>query len=235
MKGPRIRRIEKVLMAGMILIMALVFYPQVRGFFENARRSGCLSHLHQIGQALRIYWEDHREEYPPFVDDHGGRYYTGGLTALLPDYLKTSGVLRCPQDRRPPNLPGYSSYNVWDTNGDGRPETITYNAFGWLENGGIRDLPNGWPAAASPSEEGTVRADLRETWERIGYRSSQLPYLANGNAPPNTIAVFCLRHSRNQRNPRALVLRISGETEITPLKQLDFISQLTPAQKKKKP
>lgn len=232
MKGSRIRPIEKAILGGMALIAGIIVIPSVLRFFDSARQAKCLSNLHQIGQALRIYWEDHREAYPPFVDDHGGRYYTGGVTALLPDYLKTGRAMHCPKDRRPPQAAGYSSYNVWDANGDGERETITYNAFGWLENGGTVDLPEGWPTAAAPTAEGTVRPDLQRAWERIGYRPSQQPYLANGNAPPHTIALLCLRHNRRGSDPRALILRLSGETELVRLKEMDFISQLGPPPKK---
>jgi hypothetical protein len=232
MKGQRIRRIEKVLMGGMILIMGIIAYPQVRNFFENARQNKCLSHLHQLGQALRIYWEDHREAYPPLVDEHGGQYYTGGAAALVPDYLKSARALYCPKDRRPPRLPGYSSYNLWDSDGDGRRETITYNAFGWLEDGGTVDRPGGWPSAALPTAEGQVRSDLQQAWQQIGYRRPQQPYLANGNAPPNTIVLTCLRHTRRSNDPLALILRVSDETEVVRLQEADFISQLTPRQRK---
>lgn len=232
MKSSRIRPIEKAILGLMALITGIILVPSVLRFFDSARQSKCLSHLHQIGQALRIYWEDHREVYPPFVDDHGGRYYTGGVTALLPDYLKTTGALYCPKDRRPPRLPGYSSYNVWNAKGDGEGETITYNAFGWLENGGTVDLPGGWPAAASPTADGKIRPDLQQAWGRIGYRSSQWPCLANGNAPPHTIALLCLRHSRRGDDPTVLILRLSGETELALLKEVNFISQQVRPSKK---
>ena len=230
MKGKRIRPIEKVLMAGMVLIMLLVAIPSILHFFENARQNKCFNNLRQLGQALRIYWDDYREVYPPPVDGHGGRYYTGGATALG-RYLSSSRTLHCPNDRHRPDVPGYSSYNIWDADGDGKPETFIYNAFGWLENGGTEDLPDGWPSAASPTAEGQVRADLQQAWERIGYRYSQQPYLANGNALLNTIALVCPRHTQ-RKNPVLLFLRINEEIERAPLSEVDFISQLPPRQEK---
>jgi len=57
---------------------------------EKSRRTVCISHLRQIGQALAIYRQDY--------DDPIDFVPIGGLRSLYPRYVRDKRILRCPTD-----------------------------------------------------------------------------------------------------------------------------------------
>ena len=91
----------------MVLLMAMLF-PAAKRLREDARYRDCVSNLHRIGTALRLYKMD-EGGYPvrtaldtgnTDLDDLHGR----GLIALFDaDYLQTDRVLICDDDLDAPN------------------------------------------------------------------------------------------------------------------------------------
>lgn len=101
------RRVKGLTMVEILLTMAVLFlmgatlYVVLAPVREKARQATCLSNLHQIGQALMLYVNDH---------PGGGCQSFYGLPPdperLYPRYLSNWAVFQCP------NGGGYG-YHVW--------------------------------------------------------------------------------------------------------------------------
>ncbi len=79
--------LELVIVLGLIVVLAGLTVPVVARTRENARLSNCISNLHQIDLALRMY-----------VQDNGGRAESmpDGLAELYPTYVTDPRVFECP-------------------------------------------------------------------------------------------------------------------------------------------
>jgi len=80
---------------GIIAVMAAIVIPVFGWAQEMGRQARCISNMHAIGVAIKIYQLDYKA-YPvahdPLIGD-------GGVSTLyLADYLSSNKVLRCPDD-----------------------------------------------------------------------------------------------------------------------------------------
>jgi prepilin-type N-terminal cleavage/methylation domain-containing protein len=92
--------VEVVLVIAIIALLAGISYAAMGPAREAARRSQCLNNLRQIGQALRMYMDDHRGQDP--TEGQGITYADAGLPthrhlrAFTERYVKNRAVLACP-------------------------------------------------------------------------------------------------------------------------------------------
>ena len=88
--------IELLVVIGIIAVLAAIVIPVYARAQEKGRQATCISNMHAIGMAIKIYQLDNKGypvDYDPVTGD-------GGVTALyLMDYLSSSKVLRCPDDQ----------------------------------------------------------------------------------------------------------------------------------------
>ena len=68
---------------------SFAYAPRCR---EQGRRGVCITHLHEIGEALYLYAIDYDGYFPP------------ELTALYPDYIENPRIFWCPSDKNGPPL-----------------------------------------------------------------------------------------------------------------------------------
>jgi prepilin-type N-terminal cleavage/methylation domain-containing protein/prepilin-type processing-associated H-X9-DG protein len=93
--GPAFTLIELLVVIAIIAILASMLLPTLGRAKEKGRATYCLNHTRQLGLALVLYSDDHRDRFPPRVDSRRWP------TQLLPFYANTQ-ILRCPNDRRKP-------------------------------------------------------------------------------------------------------------------------------------
>jgi prepilin-type N-terminal cleavage/methylation domain-containing protein/prepilin-type processing-associated H-X9-DG protein len=97
--------IELLVVIAIIAILAAVLFPVFASARAKARQSSCSSNLRQLGLAAQQYLQDNDSTYPTT--------YLGSTpwdTMLLP-YIKTTGILYCPDDQVQRNNPRSYSIN----------------------------------------------------------------------------------------------------------------------------
>src|SRR2546423_1787201 len=112
--------IELIVAIAIIGVLAALLLPTLGRSKASARSASCLSNLHQIGLALRIYVDESDNHLPLMWDAPLGT--NAPLTnSLLPTvdkvltvYLTSTNVLRCPSDDRALFAQTGSSY-AWNT------------------------------------------------------------------------------------------------------------------------
>lgn len=230
-RGRGFTLVEMLVVIAIIVVLMAILFPVFSRVRAHARKTKCISNLHQITLALRSYKNDYGGRYPPPPVFVNGRYY-GGLSALYPDYIDNLDVLICPDD---PDIRGamaqarqvvYSSYNGraiaprsgnWAFAPDqasGLPEVYyNYNGYTFLgapggpinssgvDNGGV-------------NEAGYVAAVMSE-YRAEGLRQRDLPRLANRAAPGTTIVTHCPHHrgSGSLAEQTEILARLDGTVD----------------------
>ena len=100
--------IELLVVLAVIGILAGLLLPLVGKAKEAGRSTACLSNLHNLGLALQLYSQDHRNRLPIMRDqlvDTNSPMATNTLSLPSPDqvlapHLGNLRVLRCPSDRQ---------------------------------------------------------------------------------------------------------------------------------------
>jgi prepilin-type N-terminal cleavage/methylation domain-containing protein len=93
--------IELLAVIAIIAAIAAIAFPVLARVRENGRRATCISNLHQIGLALKMYrddWDGHEARYGVRLShsDLGLPYHEEGLVP----YIKDQGIMYCPSDTR---------------------------------------------------------------------------------------------------------------------------------------
>ncbi len=78
--------IELLVVIGVIAIMSAILFPVFARARDAGRKTTCISNLHQIGLAFRMYSQDYDGVRPSHLD------------RLVPSYLSTPALLLCPSD-----------------------------------------------------------------------------------------------------------------------------------------
>jgi prepilin-type N-terminal cleavage/methylation domain-containing protein/prepilin-type processing-associated H-X9-DG protein len=89
--------IELLVVIAIIAILAAILFPVFAQAREKARAITCLSNEKEIGLATMMYVQDYDEQYPNGSDSFGGKHPVGWAGQLYP-YVKSMGVLKCPDD-----------------------------------------------------------------------------------------------------------------------------------------
>lgn len=113
-RSPSVRRgftlIELLVVIAVIAILAAILFPVFAQAKRAAKKTGCLSHLKQIGTAMTIYQADYDDGYPNTGDPYlwaGRRFrwpimpYLGVGQQLVSggfDASSRSALLLCPED-----------------------------------------------------------------------------------------------------------------------------------------
>ena len=96
--------IELLVVIAIIAILAAILFPVFQKVRENARRASCQSNLKQIGLAIIQYNQDFDETMPT----NG----CGGWANQVQPFIKSTGVMRCPDDSSTATNISYAM-NIW--------------------------------------------------------------------------------------------------------------------------
>jgi prepilin-type processing-associated H-X9-DG protein len=120
--------VELLIVIGILALLAAILLPVFFQTREAVRKSGCLSHVHQLGVATTMYLQDYDEVFPLVLyvpgDEPVPRRELYSVFDLLHPYVKIGGVTECPTEPkafdypaiarryglRPVNLGNFSSY-----------------------------------------------------------------------------------------------------------------------------
>lgn len=86
--------VELLVVIAIIVVLIAISLPVYSRAREKARQTTCMSNMHQIAMAVRMYRMD-MGHYPGPYDPALGE---GGLNALYPAYLDSRSALICPSD-----------------------------------------------------------------------------------------------------------------------------------------
>ena len=96
--------IELLVVIGIIAILSALLFPVFAQARESGRRTACAAHLRQLGEALRMYAQDHDERLPrQYIIPPQGTDLTA-WDVLVQPYVKNREVIACPSDTRSPRL-----------------------------------------------------------------------------------------------------------------------------------
>lgn len=218
--------IELLTVIAIIAILAAIIFPIAGTARERARRAGCTSNLHNIGQALQMY-KMSEGGYPPqllgFVDPYQTtangtptpvQDITNGF--LYKDYVKDIGSFKCPNNTRT-KAPTEWTVAYWPQAilpGTGDPinslagTIVKKNLDGsGNENRQFYTYDSydiGWNSLASPP-----RYELRYSlfWTELGInpdqtngrRGDNLRQLAFRNPDPSAVVTWCSYHFTSGR------------------------------------
>ena len=127
--------IELLVVIGIVAMIAGILLPVLSKAKESSRSTACLSNLHQLGVALRLYTDDNQHRLPEMRDKLYGTNSLPTNTVALPsvdlvlsNYLGSVKVLKCPADREGIYEQSASSY-AWNSllNGQDADRMVVMN------------------------------------------------------------------------------------------------------------
>ena len=106
--------IELLVVIAIIAILAAILFPVFATAREKARQTGCASNLKQLGIAMLQYSQDYDELLPcgtlGVSSTRDGRGM--GWAGQAYPYIKTPGVLLCPDDTHPASQPTWGELPI---------------------------------------------------------------------------------------------------------------------------
>jgi prepilin-type N-terminal cleavage/methylation domain-containing protein/prepilin-type processing-associated H-X9-DG protein len=92
--------IELLVVIAIIAILAAILFPVFAKAREKARQITCASNMKELGTAVAMYVQDYDETYPSGADNNPATPTAdaNGWAAQLYPYLKSTGIMKCPDD-----------------------------------------------------------------------------------------------------------------------------------------
>lgn len=101
--------IELLVVIAIIAILAAILFPVFAKAREKARQTSCLSDEKQIGLGMLQYVQDYDEKYPGWHYSDGGTNHGAGWLPGTMTYMKSNGLVKCPDDATTPTKTGYTT------------------------------------------------------------------------------------------------------------------------------
>lgn len=196
--------IEMLVVIGIIAVLAAIILPVYATAQEKGRQANCLSNLHAIAVATKMYRMEEKG-YP------GG---PKGLLALYPDYLQSPKVFACPDDENADKqlvaMGEYSSYV-------GQGGSYNYFGMGW-------DTQTDGPIYLGTTN-GSYNQAAVQLWRQNNIPPARYPACLNPAAPDNTIIAVCTQHAAYANGSKRvyLVVRVGGNADAKKLSEIEAV------------
>lgn len=219
--------VELLTVIAIIAILAAIIFPVMNSVKQNAKKTQCITNLHSIQSALKMYKLDNRV-YPTHLGPVGDNVPEASLAmennrnqpdCLYPEYIKTPQAFKCPNvptqsttqtmEISDPTIGSFASYvyNSYDAQKEGGPEFGLRYTLTWAPTRQDVDRYRIGTAARSSSEEQAIGD---EDYTR------QLKWK---NPPEDTVVTWCSYHLRS--GPNTLVLFLDGHVDQIPGGKMD--------------
>ena len=112
--GPRLIRdtrkpgaftlVELLVVIGIIAVLIAILVPVLSKARDQANRTACLSNLRELGSAMLMYANAHKDKLPNMNPPQTASDYDATnavLVAMNRDHVKSPAVFRCPSDQDP--------------------------------------------------------------------------------------------------------------------------------------
>ena len=96
--------VELLVIIGIIVVLIAILLPVLSKARDQANRTACLSNLRELGHAMLMYANAHKDKLPnlnPPLTTNDYDATNAVLVTLNRDYLKSPAVFRCPSDQDP--------------------------------------------------------------------------------------------------------------------------------------
>lgn len=217
--------VEMLVVISIIVVLVAILFPVMSTSRHKARMVRCQTTMTALTQAMIQYQRQHHRYPPRPAYDSDVQIYTGGFSALYPDYLDSYEDLLCPDDTAIIGVTDearerrYSSYNgrievaenpaasgearwAFAVDGETGNQMVTYNYHGYDAKGWDRNTPLVPPADPQPA------------WLDRGWR--YYPRLMNRYAPEYTMVAHCTFHRdfySRESEQRDTYVNLSSETD----------------------
>ncbi|MGV3719462.1 MAG: type II secretion system protein [Actinomycetota bacterium] len=215
--------VELLAVIAIIALLSAILFPVMATVRKNARQGNCMSNMHSIIQAEKMYKDDWRV-YPDAL--YGIDYGGGAGTRLYPDYVKDEKVFNCLES--PAKLNRRSVVSVVDQM-TGMPAVGVDPATGVVAQYGMFEFSS-YDFQYRPNRDtsGLREVHYRRKWTvataGITDDARQLVYK---EPPDNTVVTWCLYHSDMNaagapaKGSMALVAFLSGRVQKLPAEKMD--------------
>ncbi|MFP3903607.1 MAG: type II secretion system protein [Armatimonadota bacterium] len=232
--------VEMLVVIAMIAVLMGILFPVFNRVRETARQTKCQGNLAQLAIAMKKYRAD-VGLYPPAPRyNEDAQVYTGGFSALFPDYIDDTGLFICPDDRTIDGVEEaarqrlYCSYNGKVSGADPETEASWHfdtGTFTHIEtDASMSDRPTRWYNYYGYTNSGVdpynaIEGDTAQypyatsvpAWlTDRGFKYRQYPRLMNRHAPDFTIITHCTHHrafTGEDTEQIDINLYINGKTE----------------------
>jgi prepilin-type N-terminal cleavage/methylation domain-containing protein/prepilin-type processing-associated H-X9-DG protein len=104
--------IELLVVIAIIAILAAILFPVFAQAREKARSISCASNTRQIGLGILQYVQDNDEAFPVGNNDGGPLSRGVGWAGPVQPYMKSSALLKCPDDNTQPATYGGETFTT---------------------------------------------------------------------------------------------------------------------------
>jgi prepilin-type N-terminal cleavage/methylation domain-containing protein len=214
--------VELLAVIAIIALLSAILFPVMATARHNARQGACMSNLHSIIQAEKMYKDDWRV-YPDAL--YGIDYGGGAGTRLYPDYVKDEKIFNCPES--PSKLHNRTVVSVVDQM-TGQPAVGVDPATGQVAQYGLFEFSS-YDFQYRPNRDmsGLREVHYRRKWTTGAAGITDDPrQLIYKEPPDNTVVTWCLYHSYMDangvpaRDSMALVAFLSGRVQKIPAEKL---------------
>ncbi len=144
--------IELLVVIAIIAILAAILFPVFAPAKEAAKKTQCLSQIHELGTAMVMYLGDNDDTYPtilgPATPVNGGANGWEPYDSQIAPYVKNDQIFKCPDDTSA--WPGYAVTDFYDGNLFFKQEKRSYGIIGTIYT--QQNSDNGSP---TPYDENT--------------------------------------------------------------------------------
>lgn len=171
--------VELLVVIGIIAILIAILLPALNRARVQARRTACMSNLHQIGLGMGLYLVQYKgtfpghRQHPSQLDDKEG---TGWWGMTLQPFMKSTAVFQCPDMSNDPEV---ANGFPWQFHFD--PFNVSYGYNAYFLGYAAYSVPGGPDSniAYAPPQNWTKVTQVRRSAECLMFADSSPPVVCS--------------------------------------------------------